>query len=193
MRARHGVVLLVATACVPSFDDRPWRVDRPRVLAVASMPAEVRPSDPLTLHALVVTPDGPAEAVPEFSYCTQPRTAGERTAVTASCLRGEDLQATAASSVMLTDGCARFGPNPPPTQEGAAPQRAADPDPTGGYHVPVFARDVDLGAEGFGAVRIRCDLAGATRAIFDAFEMRYTANVAPTIADVAPCDEPRET
>ncbi len=81
--------------------------------------------------------------------------------------------------LVLSDACARFGPNPPPTEGDTAPQRPADPDASGGYFLPVRA-EAD-GAAAFGALRIRCDLPGVTRAIFDAFEERYFANEPPAI------------
>ncbi len=190
MSGRWSRLVLVSlmAACVPSFEDRPWLVDRPRVLAVASSPAEVRPSEVLELGALVVTPDGPATDAVELGYCTRPRTAAERTSTTAACLEGDEIQSVGSMTTMLPDACARFGPNTPPTEGDRPAQRPADPDVTGGYHVPVRARVPSLDAEAFGRVRVRCDLVGATREIFEQFEDRYTDNVAPAIAALGPCD-----
>jgi hypothetical protein len=182
-------------SCLPSFDDRPWLVDEARILAVRGTPAEERPNLPVAFEALVATPSGTATPLIEWAYCTKPRAIDERTGITASCLAGSDLVDIDASTTILADGCARFGPNPPPTDEQDGARRPADPDPTGGYYVPVRARLVADSQEviAFGLQRVRCDLAGATRAIFDEFEDRYTLNLAPDIAGATLRDEGRES
>jgi hypothetical protein len=64
--------------------------------------------------------------------------------------------------------------------------RPSDPDPSGGYFVPIraeaLAEDGDVAA--FGFLRVRCDLAGATRDVFEAFEERYTENLNPQLEGV---------
>ncbi len=179
IRRLIGAASLTALGCAPEFDDAPWRVDEARVLAIAATPPEARPGDPVLLTALTASPDGTIETAPTWSVCTRPRTSAERTSVTARCLEEEFLEPTPASMLVLSDACARFGPNPPPTEGDTAPQRPADPDASGGYFLPVRA-EAD-GAAAFGALRIRCDLPGVTRAIFDAFEERYFANEPPAI------------
>jgi len=104
--------------------------------------------------------------------------------VTASCLEGDDLVDIDAETTVLSDACARFGPNPPPADGDAPALRPADPDPTGGYFLPVRA-EVN-GVDAFGAQRIRCDLAGATREVFEAFQMDYEANRHPEIVAFTP-------
>lgn len=157
------------------------------------MPAEQRPSGPVAFEALVATPNGTASPVVEWAYCTQPRALEERTGVTASCLAGDHLIDIDPATTVLADACARFGPNPPPTQEDEGARRPADPDSTGGYYVPVRARVVAEAEPlvAFGLQRVRCDLAGATRDIFDAFEDRYTLNVAPQLDSAMLRDEDR--
>lgn len=178
-----AVCVLGAAGCLPEFDDRPWLVDDTRVLAVRGAPAEQRPNMPVSFEALVVSTSGTAASNVDWSYCTRPRSVQERTGVTASCLAGDDLVDIDATTTVLSDACARFGPNPPPSDGEDGARRPADPDPTGGYYLPVRAR-VGVGDDevvAFGFQRIRCDLAGATRAIFDEFEERYTLNQAPAI------------
>ena len=174
---RALLLALLLPACTPDFEDTPWRVDETRVLAIASAPAEARPGDALSLSALVVDPDGVRTVAPQWNVCTRPRTSAERTAVTEACLRGDALQAVSAATTMPPDACARFGPNTPPTEGDAPPQRPADPDASGGYFLPI-ATTVDDTLT-FGAARIRCDLPGVTRAIFEAYEARYVLNEAP--------------
>lgn len=168
--------------CTPQFEDAPWRVDETRILAIVSEPPEAEPNTNVMLTALVASPDGTVVAPPRWSVCTRPRTASERTAVTQRCLEGESLEPVSASMSVLSDACARFGPNVPPAEGDATPQRPSDPDPSGGYFLPLRAETSE--ATAFGAVRIRCDLPGVTRRIFDAFEERYQTNVNPTLEAV---------
>ncbi|MEN0067090.1 MAG: hypothetical protein AAGA48_33475 [Myxococcota bacterium] len=165
--------------CLPTFEDRAGRVDEPRILAVRGLPAEARPNAPITLEALAVSPEEPMPSSVQWSYCEEPRTVDERTAVTAACAQGDALVSVTAATVIPGDACARFGPNPPPVEGDEPPRRPADPDPTGGYFLPYQA--ATEAARAFGFQRIRCDLSGATRVIFDAFEDRYVENEHPTI------------
>ncbi len=176
---RAMLLPLLLTACVPSFEDAPWRVDEARVLAIVAEPPEARPNEVVALTALVADPDGTVNGVPAWQVCTRPRMAEERTGVSSVCLQDGGLEPTAASMTVLSDACARFGPNPPPAEGDAPAQRPADPDPSGGYFVPVQATTADASA--FGAVRVRCDLPGVSRAIFDAFNERYAMNENPAV------------
>ncbi|MBX2803835.1 MAG: hypothetical protein KTR31_39530 [Myxococcales bacterium] len=173
---------VVAGSCLPTFDQQPYLVSEERVLAVRGLPAEAMPNDDVDYEALVVGPDGPIAQPVEWAYCTEPRRAEERTGVTASCASGDDLSVIEATTTVLSDACARFGPNPPPVAAGEPARRPADPDPSGGYFLPVRAR-VDE-AVAFGFQRIRCDLPGATREIFEAFQERYADNRHPEIEAV---------
>ena len=178
------MVIIWLVACLPTFEDRRGRIEEPRILAVRGDPAEARPGDAMQLEALVVGPDGPSASSITWAYCSEPRSIEERTGVTASCGAGDDLVPIGAATAIPSDACARFGPTPPPVEGDEPPRRPSDPDPTGGYFLPVRASTAD--AEAFGFLRIRCDLAGATRAIFDAFEDRYLDNRHPTLEVDAP-------
>jgi hypothetical protein len=175
-------------ACFPEFEDRTYLVDEPTILAIRSTPAELRPGAEMSLEALVVSPNGTLEtATLEWSFCLNARRAEERTSVTASCLAGDDLQMIESTASVLDDACFRFGSVPPPSIGDEQPLRPSDPDPTGGYFLPVRAAVTLEDAStttAFGFVRIRCDLTGATRAIFDMFQERYTKNVNPTIGEL---------
>ncbi len=179
---RLAVLLIGPMACTPSFDDAPWRVEETRVLGIVSEPPEARPGELVQLSALVGAPDGTVSVAPSWSVCTRPRTSAERTAVTQRCLEGDALEPAAASWSVLSDACARFGPNVPPTEADAVPQRPSDPDASGGYFVPIRAEAAE--ASSFGVVRLRCDLPGVTRAIFEEFEARYESNRNPEIEAV---------
>lgn len=177
-----GLAALGVAGCIPTFDDRPWLVEESRVLAVQSTPAEVRPGAAVELHALVVGPQGPSSAVVQWSGCPRPRTSEERGAVTRGCADGSLLEPLGRPAIVPSDACARFGPNPPPTEGDAPAQRPSDPDASGGYHFPVHARATDEGAAAFGFVRLRCDLPNVTRATFEAYEANYTLNENPQFA-----------
>ncbi len=192
MRLTPLVALAVGlAACVPEVEDRPWLVEGPRVIGLSASPAEARPGQAVVFSALVADVDGPAEGPVQWAWCTRPRTAGERTGVTESCLRGDDLEVVANPAVVLPDACALFGPNPPPAEGDETPQRPADPDPSGGYFFPVRASATAVDETAFGFVRIRCDLPGVTRAIFEAFEAEYSTNNHPELEGFGVDDEGR--
>jgi hypothetical protein len=183
------VALLALPACFPEFEDRPYLLSEPTIVAVRSTPAEVAPNQLLSLEALLATPSGTVDGPLTWSYCVEPRRVEERTSVTASCLTGSDLEAIGDPSAapMLSDACFKFGPVSPPTSEGEQPRRPSDPDPTGGFYVPVradYQPASGKGARSFGFLRVRCDLAGATRDVFDAFQKGYTNNVNPQVSEL---------
>lgn len=175
------VCVIQSAGCFPSFDDRPGLVTDTQILAIQATPAEAAPSQTVTYDALVVGPEGRVTMPISWAYCLEARTADERGVATASCSRGEGVQPVALPTVVVADACARFGPNPPPSGESQGLRRPSDPDPTGGYYVPVRAQVVNQRTVGLGLQRVRCDLAGATRAIFDAFQARYRANENPAV------------
>jgi hypothetical protein len=177
------LVGLLATACCPSLEEEGYLLTEERILAIRGIPAEARPNTPVRYEVLIAAPDGTQEVEFRLAYCTEPRSADERTGVSAACLQGQALQAVEVETELLSDACARFGPNTPPTQEGMRPRRPADPDPTGGYYLPVqVTREDNASLQSFGFHRVRCDLAGATRDIFDAYQERYLENRHPQIA-----------
>lgn len=168
-------------ACVPDVDEAITQVSTPRILAVRGIPAEARPSTPVRYEALIAGPDGPLGAGARFSYCTEARSAEERTGVSRRCLQGEALLDV--GTVVPPNACALFGPNTPPSADGEPARRPSDPDPSGGYFIPVLAQDsAGTAPPTFGFQRIRCDLAGATRDIFEQYQARYRENRHPDIS-----------
>lgn len=181
------VAAALGCGCTPSLSDRPWLVDEPAVLAIVAEPAEARPGAAVALQALVVDPDAPVPPPVSWRVCTEPRAAHERTAVSEACLLGDALAPVVTPAALPSDSCARFGPNPPPTMGDEPQRRPADPDPSGGYYVPYAA--VTEPQTSFFMVRVRCDLAGATRPLFEQFEARYTTNLNPVIEAAGPIDD----
>ncbi|MBA3393174.1 MAG: hypothetical protein H0T89_11040 [Deltaproteobacteria bacterium] len=184
------LVLLALPACFPEFEDRPYLIAEPTVLAVRGTPAETVPNQQVALEALIATPAGTVDGPLTWAFCLEPRRVEERTSVTAACLTGSQLQPIADPTAvpMLADACSKFGPISPPNQnEGEQPRRPSDPDPTGGFFVPVRAEyqpAAGQGARSFGFLRVRCDLAGATRDVFDAYQKGYTNNVNPQVSEL---------
>jgi hypothetical protein len=180
---RRAALVLSASAlaCFPQFEDTPWLVTEPRLLAVRGEPAEAEPLQQVRFSALVAAPDEVSLPL-EWAFCLEPRTLAERNGVAPECLASEGdaiVPLPAAMGEIPVDACARFGPNPPPSEPDQPPLRPADPDLTGGYHLPV--RATLAGEVAFGFERLRCGLAGAPREIFAEYQQRYAVNQHPTI------------
>lgn len=184
------VAVLALPSCFPEFEDRPYLLQEPTILAVRSTPAEVVPGRLVSVEALLATPSGELDGPLTWAYCVEPRRVEERTSVTAACLNGSRLETIATPSAvpMLSDACFKFGPISPPTSgDDEQPRRPSDPDPTGGFYVPVradYQPESGKGARSFGFIRVRCDLAGATRDVFDAYQKGYTDNLNPQVNEL---------
>lgn len=174
-------LIAFSMSCVPELAPDTGTIVEPRILAIRGIPAEARPGQDVRYEALLAYPEGvPGGA--SYSYCSLARSAEERTGVSQACLSGTGLVSLGSQPAIPENACALFGPNTPPSEQGEPARRPSDPDPSGGYFVPVLAKD-DTGAaaESFGFHRVRCDLAGATRDIFEAYEEGYRLNRHPEI------------
>lgn len=188
---------LVAAACSPTFDERPWLVEKPAILAVRADPAEARAGAEVRYEPLFVGPGGAegAERL-EWAYCLAPRTLDERNGVSARCLaaEGEDLRpVTPEAAALPAESCARFGPEAPPSEPGQPPLRPADPDPTGGYYQPLRVRDPASGVVAFALQRVTCGLPGAPAEVVAELIDSYTPNRNPAIASLTARVEGVET
>jgi hypothetical protein len=182
-------VLGVLGACKPELGDPASLVTEPRILAVRSEPAEVRPDHAVTYQALIATPDGTAAPDIAWAFCTEPAPLSSNNVVNDSCLAtaappaaGLEVQAT-----IPLDACSVFGPTPPAPLPGHPPLRPHDADVTGGYYQPVRAvasLDGDPLAPGIGLTRITCDLANAPLDIVQDFQARYRPNTNPILVGV---------
>lgn len=188
---RYVVVLAVATvSCADDLSIDLSRIDGPRVLAVAAMPAEAAPDATVRMHALLVDADGERPgAAPQWSLCTTRRGLAEVGPVADVCIDRApeaiaELGFATAIDVQLTaDACRLFGPDPPPALPGEAQGRPVEPDHTGGYYQPVLVvADDELAVHG---VRLVCGIAGATQAQAAELRRRHRPNVAPRIASLA--------
>ncbi len=159
----------------PPEERRPSFVDGPRLLAVRSEPAEARPGATITLDTLRVDALEP----PTFAFCVKGRSAAEYNAVDDACLgEGPFVVPIAATAKLPLEGCALFGSEPRPPLPGEPPVRPADPDETGGYFQPV--RVAGRTIEGFGAVRLSCELPAVPAAIAQDYRARFRPNRNPT-------------
>jgi hypothetical protein len=190
------IALALVTGCTPAFDDRPSRVDGPRVLAIASVPAEGAPGDEVDLRALYVDEGGDRGGGElGWAFCVERKPLTELGPVSTGCLRasapattlvplGDGLEV---SGALPADGCRQFGPDRPEPVAGEPVGRPVDPDPSGGYYQPVRVRVAADGTEGYatGATRIACGLGGATPEVAADFTRRYRANANPAIDALA--------
>ncbi len=170
-------ILLLLPACEPALDQRLAIVEEPRVLAIVSEPAEVRPGASASYSIVIGSPDGPVAAAPAWSLCTAPKPPTEDNAVSAACTDDPSALAPLAgpTATIPSDACMLFGPAVPP-----GGFRPRDPDPTGGYYQPVAAADpgIDLA---FGFTRITCNLPAAPPDVAHDYQTMYVANENPTL------------
>lgn len=185
--------LFALSACAPVLDDLTPYVTTPRVLAVASSPAEAQEGDDVSLYALYADESGAlTEASLDWSFCVERKPLAELGPVTPDCLTpGDSSLAPIGVGLSVTGGvpaeaCGLFGPNPPPAQDGESAGRPADPDVTGGYYQPVVVFDEHEGLDvSLGAVRLRCGLAGVTQATYVAWNQGYHSNTNPELASLS--------
>lgn len=178
--------LALFTGCKGETDLPPWKIQEPRILAVRTVPAEARPNQAVRREVLAVDAQGQRlQFPPEYFRCERPKLLGERTSVGQACLQGHGLVPILADGPVDPMGCKRFGPTPdPPEDEEALLPRPTPPDLSGGYYSPEFLRlsGPNLQLSAFFRIRTRCDLLGATREIFDAFEAQYAPNRPPDLS-----------
>lgn len=184
------VLVLGVGACDDGLDQRLAIVREPRVLAVVSEPAEAKPRDRVTFHALVAGPDGPIAVAPSWAWCAASKPPTEDNAVSDGCIGTDQLlplgTGATSSGTLPADGCLRFGPDVPP----GADFRSRDADATGGYYQPLRV-EVD-GLLAFGMVRIKCSLGRAPLDVAFDYDQRYVLNrnpsLAPFVLDRAPAN-----
>ena len=185
------LVAFANSACVPDFDTDLSELTEPRVLAIASTPAETQSSKPVSLTALVAVPEGQTAPRLDWTMCLSRKPLTELGPVNPLCFEPDDghgsvLDLGRGATVTATldkDVCKLFGPLRPSPKDGEAAGRPADPDITGGFYQPFVAR---LGAATtLGSVRLDCDLANVDRDEAVNYRQRYRVNEAPRISSIA--------
>lgn len=171
---RHWLLVAYASAaCAPTFEDQPYLVERPRVLAVVVEPPEARPRAELSLTPTIAG-RGAASSL-SFRFCTSPPSPGDPRAVSPRCLEqaGVPLESGGGRAVgtLPADACSRFGPNP------VGGQQPRDADATGGFYQPIVVDGVGPTAVAF--VRVLCPLSDTPVALARELQTTYTPNENP--------------
>jgi hypothetical protein len=189
---------LLLVGCVPTFDDNLPLVQQPEVLAVQSEPAEAAPGEPVTLTALVATPE-PNGAPPALIWglCTARKPLTELGPVNPVCIQAPSAAPQAitalgsgvsAHATLPPDACSLFGPSLPAPVNGEPSGRPVDPDPTGGYYQPVGVTLRAAAVTTLGAVRIFCPPSGLDQDQAADFNSHYRRNENPLLDSIGVVD-----
>ena len=206
---RTAALASVASACVPDVEEADSLVLAPRVLAIRSEPAQIKPREEATFSALFVNPDGTQTEAPlNWAFCKARKPLAELGPVSPLCLlenadeielappdAGEDEEEASpileeigegieASGDMPQDACRFFGPERPPPMDGEPAGRPVDADPTGGYYQPLRIFNTDDDSVALYEARIICGLPGASQAVSVAFNQRFLPNANPVISEL---------
>ncbi|HEX2872752.1 MAG TPA: hypothetical protein VHP33_15930 [Polyangiaceae bacterium] len=184
-------LLTLSAACVPDFETDLSALRAPRLLAIASNPAETQGKKPATLTALVAVPEGETAPEVDWTLCLSRKPLTELGPVNPLCLEADDGSGAVASlgrgesvdTVLDQDVCKLFGPLRPSAMAGEPAGRPVDPDVTGGFYQPVVA-NLD-GATSLGSIRIDCDPANLNRDDALEFRARYRVNENPKLSTVS--------
>jgi hypothetical protein len=181
-------------ACTPTFSDDTSIVSAPRLLAVQAVPAEAAPGKSFAMTALYVGPAGPeAPSSIDWAICLAQKPLGDPDPISSQCFAQSSsalLPLGSGGSVagaVPSNACELFGPESPPPQQGQPSARPTDPDPTGGFYLPVRVRS-DGDQWGAALERIACQPSGVTQPVFTAFANGYVANENPAILSLTRTD-----
>lgn len=179
----------MTSGCEPAFEEHLSLVERPRLLAIQTEPAEASPGDFITLRALVASPDPSAVTSLDWAFCAERKPLTELGPINERCLQpsgpsllplgsGDTIEAKLPSDV-----CRVFGPDRPAPKPGEPAGRPVDPDPSGGYFQPFRLRlPLSSGDEYSSAsVRTFCGLASATQEQTQSFAQAYRNNENPRV------------
>jgi hypothetical protein len=181
--------LWLAAACRPEIEGRPSLVQRERVLALRSSPAEGKPQAQLTYDSLFVSADGTLDGSDlDWALCHERKPLTQAGTIAQNCLvpEGSALEALGVGASVpgsvIKDGCSLFGPTPPTPKPGEPSVRPVDPDTTGGYYQTVRVLSRAAGDEySVGVTRLACGLGGATQEQSAEFTKRYRPNENPAL------------
>jgi hypothetical protein len=192
-------LLALLSGCVPDFGVDLSAISEPKLLAIASSPAELKGGETTTFSALLAVPPGRSAPPVSWSVCLERKPLTELGPVNPACLdtggdaeRIELGQGQSVTATLPEDACRLFGPlRPMQTADGPA-GRPVDPDITGGFYQPVVTSLA--GEVALGAVRIDCDPANLNREDALRFRAEYRVNENPRIAALTygVGDEPAE-
>jgi hypothetical protein len=191
--ARLGSVALLglSVGCVPDFETDLSALRAPRLLAIASNPAETQGKKPVVLSALVAVPEGETAPELDWTLCLSRKPLTELGPVNPVCLEPDDGSGAVASlgrglevsATLDQDVCKLFGPVRPSAMAGEPAGRPVDPDVTGGFYQPIVA---SLGGvASLGAIRVDCDPANLNRDDALAFRAQYRVNENPRLTSLS--------
>ncbi|HKQ70248.1 MAG TPA: hypothetical protein VJT73_12955 [Polyangiaceae bacterium] len=204
VRIRGAAVTLalgLLLGCKPDFDDRAALVEGPRVLAVASTPAEAPPGARVSLRALFVDAGGtPADAPIDWALCRERKPLTELGPVNPACFAAASPELVSlgvglhVTVTIFPDACRLFGPNPPESKKGEPRGRPVDPDLTGGFYVPTRLRWLEGPAESYatGQTRLTCDPGRVTPEQAREYQHLYRANENPAVERLVAVRGPSE-
>ncbi len=188
--ASLGITLL---ACAPDPKGGSSLVTGPRLLAVKSAPAEVKPGETVAYDALYVGPSGSPDGLGlSWGFCMAEKPLVFSGPVAAGCLMpgsadvlpiGAGLTIQDPSLKIPDKACATFGPIQSEPKPGAPPSRPADPDTTGGFYQPVVVREPTSAEPDYvvGTTRLNCGLSNATPEQSAEFAKTFRPNENPVI------------
>jgi hypothetical protein len=187
------VWVALLASCKPDIETPASLIDAPRILAVRSEPAEVKPGQQVAHVGLAVDQLGRdlADGL-AWSYCTARKPLAELGPVNPACLAdmGPDLMplgsGRAVQSTVPIEACRLFGPETPIAKAGQPPGQPVDPDPTGGYYQPIAVEisSVQGPTRALANVRLSCGLIGGTPEQTADFGQRYKPNGNPLPASL---------
>lgn len=181
-------LLTLSAACVPELETDLSALRAPRLLAIASSPAETQGKKPATLTALVAMPEGETAPEVDWTLCLSRKPLTELGPVNPVCLQADDGSGAVASlgrgesvdTMLDQDVCKMFGPLRPSPKAGEPAGRPVDPDVTGGFYQPVVASLE--GIPSLGSIRLDCDPANLNRDDALSFRAQYRVNENPKLS-----------
>jgi hypothetical protein len=188
-------VASLVEACKPNLDDVVSVVSQPEVIAVRAGTeggqAEVPPLSELAFTALYIGPSGTiTPASLEWAFCDERKPLAELGPVSPLCLQQAGSwflpvgMGNPVSGAVPNDACRQFGPDVPAPQAGQPQGRPVDPDPTGGYYIPLrlLAPAATGAAVSIAEARLVCGLPSqAPPDQSSAFVQRYHPNTNPIV------------
>ena len=190
------ICVLSSVSCKPDLEGRPSLIDSPRVIAIRSEAAEVKPEQSVDFDVLLASPmDATQGPTYQWSLCTARKPLAESGPIAQACLApsGPDLQdlgnSPSVPAVIPKDVCEVFGPNPPTQKTGEPALRPVDPDTTGGYYQPVrLLTQLSSGDSQYdvGVTRLLCGIAGgANQQQTATFTRDYRPNQNPSLQQIS--------
>jgi hypothetical protein len=185
---RAGLLLVLATGCIPNLSVDDALVTQPEVVAIQSEPPEAAEGASVKWTALYVTAQGSVSDAPiSWDLCTTRQALADSGPLNTACFGTDPSEVVAlgsglsVSGAISADACRLYGPDAPAAVNGQPAGRPVDPDPTGGYYQPLVAHTSVSTA---GATRISCGIAGATQEQAAQFVQTYHANTNPAVASL---------